>query len=159
MNTGENIFNWLTCPVVFICSKRGSEKDIMTGTAMFVSEKEPLLSISVAQGHMTERLITESGSFVLALAAESQKKLAIQVGSSRGDQLDKYHHFGIKTLSEEQGSGLVPEDSAAWMKCRVEHVHTIKGYQVILGRVENYGDLDQPPLIWRDHGFFKLTPL
>ena len=44
--------------LVFYDITASSEKrDIMTATAMFVSEKEPLLAVSVAKNHLTEKLI------------------------------------------------------------------------------------------------------
>jgi flavin reductase (DIM6/NTAB) family NADH-FMN oxidoreductase RutF len=48
MNKENNVFGWLPCSVVFVSTAHGEERDIMTATAMFVSEKEPLLMISGA---------------------------------------------------------------------------------------------------------------
>ena len=159
MKNSENVFNWLSCPVVFICTRHAEEKDIMTATAMFVSEKEPLLVISVAEGHLTARLIEASGQFIAAMASETQKKLAIQLGSTRGDKMDKYDHFKIPTIDDGQSDGLVPAESAAWLKCRVENTQSIHGYRVITGRVEAQGDLGRAPLIWQQDSFFKLAPV
>jgi flavin reductase (DIM6/NTAB) family NADH-FMN oxidoreductase RutF len=159
MTNTDNVFNWLSCPVVFICTRHGHERDIMTATAMFVSEKEPLLVVSVAEGHLTARLMEASGQFTAAMASETQQKLAIQLGSTRGDKLDKYDHFKIPTLDDDSADGLVPADSAAWLKCSVEDIHSIRGYRVITGRVEAQMDLERPPLIWQQNSFFKLAPV
>jgi flavin reductase (DIM6/NTAB) family NADH-FMN oxidoreductase RutF len=158
MKQTHNVFSWLACPVVFICTRYEKERDIMTGTAMFVSEKEPLLVVSVAQGHLTEKLIETSGRFVAAIASEDQKKLASQLGSMRGDELDKYDHFRIETLDAEQTNGLVPAESAAWLQCKVENTQTILGYRVVTGRVEAQEDLNRPPLVWHQNSYFKLAP-
>jgi flavin reductase (DIM6/NTAB) family NADH-FMN oxidoreductase RutF len=159
MTNTDNVFNWLSCPVVFICTRHGQERDIMTGTAMFVSEKEPLLVVSVAEGHLTTRLMEASEHFTVAIASETQKKLANQLGSTRGDTLDKYDYFQIPTLEDDRADGLVPADSAAWLKCRVEDTRTIHGYRMVTGRVEAQGDLGRPPLVWRQDSFFKLAPV
>jgi flavin reductase (DIM6/NTAB) family NADH-FMN oxidoreductase RutF len=159
MTNRDNVFYWLSCPVVFICTHHGRQRDIMTATAMFVSEKEPLLVVSVAQGHLTARLIEASGQFTAAIASEAQKKLAIQLGGTRGDKLDKYDHFKIATIDDEDTHGLIPEDSAAWLQCRVENTQAIRGYHVVTGRVEAQGNLNRPPLIWRQDSFFKLAPV
>ena len=158
MTKRDNVFNWLSCPVVFICTRHGRERDIMTATAMFVSEKEPLLVVSVAEGHLTARLMAASGQFTAAIASESQKKLAIQLGSTRGDKLDKYERFNIPTIADDQVDGLVPADSSAWLKCEVESTQNIRGYQVVTGRVKAQGNLDHAPLIWQQDSFFKLAP-
>jgi flavin reductase (DIM6/NTAB) family NADH-FMN oxidoreductase RutF len=159
MTAGDNVFNWMPCPVVFICTHHAEQRDIMTATAMFVSEKEPLVTVSVAQGRLTDHLMTASGRFTLAIAAASQRQLAIQLGSTRGDQVDKYSRFDIRTLPEDQGMGLVPEAAAAWMMCRVEDRQAIHGYHVVTGRVEDQGDLDRDPLIWRQGRFFATVPV
>ena len=65
MNKENNVFYWLPCSVVLVSTAHGDQHDIMTATAMFVSEKEPLLAISVAKNHLTEKLIEESGKFTL----------------------------------------------------------------------------------------------
>ena len=84
MNKENNVFYWLPCSVVFISTAHEDKRDIMTATAMFVSEKEPLLVISVAKGHLTEKLITQSGKFTIVLAGADHEKLAMQVGSAKG---------------------------------------------------------------------------
>ena len=159
MTNNDNVFHWLSCPVVFICTRHGQERDIMTATAMFVSEKEPLLVVSVAEGHLTARLMEASGKFTAAIASETQEKLAIQLGSTRGDKLDKYDHFKVATLDDDAADDLVPAQSAAWLRCSVENTQTIHGYRVVTGRVAAQKDLKRPPLIWRQNSFFKLAPV
>lgn len=46
MGKENNVFYWLPCSVVFFSTAHGEERDIMTATAMIISEKEPLLIIS-----------------------------------------------------------------------------------------------------------------
>jgi flavin reductase (DIM6/NTAB) family NADH-FMN oxidoreductase RutF len=156
MDRENNVFYWLPCSVVFVCTAHGETRDIMTATAMFVSEKEPLLAISVAQGHLTEKLINQSGNFTLVIAGNEHKQLAMQVGSIKGETADKFEKFKIPT--EETTGAPIPKDSAAWMECKVESSHEIKGYRIFIGRVVNQEDLKRPPLVWHKDGFFGLQP-
>jgi len=156
MEPDNTVFQWLPCPVVFICTAHDDRRDIMTGTAMFVSEKEPLLTVSVATSHLTDQLITASGQFIVAVAATGQTKLAIQLGSTRGDKVDKYTRFSIDTLPEDTGDGLVPKGVSVWMKCEVESSYTIKGYRVVTGRVAESSDLSHPPLVWHRDAFLSI---
>ena len=156
MDRENNVFYWLPCSVVFVCTAHGETRDIMTATAMFVSEKEPLLTISVAQGHLTEKLINQSGNFTLVIAGNEHKQLAMQVGSAKGDAGDKFEKFKIQT--EKNAGSLIPRGSAAWMECTVENSHEIKGYRIFIGRVVNQEDLKRPPLVWHKDGFFGLQP-
>lgn len=157
MSKENNVFYWLPCSVVFVSTAHEDKRDIMTATAMFVSEKEPLLVISVAQGHLTEKLIVETGKFTLIIAADDQKQLAMQVGSAKGEDLDKFERFAIKTEPGAGGTAPVPEGAAAWMECEVESSNEIKGYHLFIGRVVEQKDTGKPPLVWHMDKFFNLN--
>jgi flavin reductase (DIM6/NTAB) family NADH-FMN oxidoreductase RutF len=156
MSKENNVFYWLPCSVVFVSTAHEDERDIMTATAMFVSEKEPLLLISVARNHLTEKLINQSGKFTLVIAGEGQKELAAQVGSLKGEDIDKFEHFGIKTAIAGGSDALIPEGAAAWMACNVESSQDIKGYRLFIGRVTDQADFGTPPLVWQKDAFFSL---
>ncbi len=157
MNKQNNVFYWLPCSVVFVSTSYEDKRDIMTATAMFVSEKEPLLAISVARNHLTEKLITQSGKFTLVIAGADQQTLALQVGSAKGEDADKIERFSIKASPGTGSSALIPEGSAAWMECEVESSTEIKGYKIFMGRVVNHKDSGKPPLVWHKDAFFSLT--
>ena len=159
MTKAPEVFYWLPCAVVLVSTAHEDRRDIMTATAMFVSEKEPLLMISVAKGHLTEQLINQSGKFTLVIAGADQHKLAMQVGITKGDAADKFEKFSIPTLSEQPGTALVPEGAAAWMACTVESSQDIKGYRLFIGRVVDQHDTGNPPLIWQKDKFFGLKPI
>jgi flavin reductase (DIM6/NTAB) family NADH-FMN oxidoreductase RutF len=156
--SNEPVFNWLPCPVVFITSAHGPQRDIMTATAMFVSEKEPLLQISVAQNHLTEKLILASGRFTLVIAGHPQQELALQVGSVKGTDTDKFNRFNVPLSAAAPPDALVPEGASAWMICQVESSQQIKGYRLFIGRVVDQGAFETPPLVWRSNSFFRLKP-
>jgi len=158
MNKENNVFYWLPCSVVFVSTAHGEQRDLMTATAMFVSEKEPLLAISVAKFHLTEKLIEQSGRFTLVIAGEDQKQLAMQVGSVKGAAVDKFDKFSINSATGEPGTAVIPEGSAAWMECTVESSQEIKGYQIFIGRVVAQEDTGKAPLVWHKDGFFGLQP-
>ncbi|MGD2098098.1 MAG: flavin reductase family protein [Desulfobacterales bacterium] len=157
MSDENNVFHWLPCSVVFISTAHEDKTDIMTATAMFVSEKEPLLVISVAKGHLTEELITQSGKFTLVIAGTDQEKLAMQVGSAKGEDSNKFERFDINASPGTGSAALIPEGAAAWMECEVETTEEIKGYRLFMGRVVNQNDSGKPPLVWHKNGFFSLT--
>jgi flavin reductase (DIM6/NTAB) family NADH-FMN oxidoreductase RutF len=159
MSKENNVFYWLPCSVVFVSTAHEDKRDIMTATAMFVSEKEPLLLISVAKDHLTEKLISLSGKFTLVIAGEDHKQLAMQVGSLKGKDNDKFERFSIKALPADSGQALIPEGAAAWMECEVESTEAIKGYRLFIGRVVRQNDTGKPPLVWHKDGFFSLKQI
>lgn len=158
MNDDNNVFNWLPCSVVFLCTAHEDRRDIMTASTMCISEKEPLVIVSVAKDHLSERLINESGKFTVVIAGEDQKQLAMQLGSVKGDAVDKLEKFSIKTVAGPSNNAQVPEGSAAWMACDVEGKYDIKGYRVFIGRVTEQNDLGAAPLVWQKREFFGLHP-
>ncbi len=159
MSNENNVFYWLPCSVVFVSTAHDDKRDIMTATAMFVSEKEPLLVISVAKDHLTEKLISQSGKFTLVIAAEDQRQLAMQVGGLKGAEEDKFERFSIKASPGNSGQALIPDGAAAWMECEVESSEEIKGYRLFIGRVVNQNDTGKPPLVWHKDGFFSLNEI
>ena len=159
MDRTNEVFYWLPCTVVFVSTAHGGRRDIMTATAMFVSEKEPLVLVSVAEGRLTERLIERSGRFTLVIAAKDQRKLALKVGSSRGEEADKFERFSIATVTPPPVPEPVPRGAAAWMACEVENDQRIRGYRLFIGRVVERRDLGREPLIWQRDGFFTLSPI
>jgi len=157
MNKQDNVFYWLPCAVVFVSTAHEDKRDIMTATAMFVSEKEPLLVISVAKDHLTEQLISQSGKFTLVIAAADQRQLAMQVGSLKGAEEDKFERFSIKASPGNTSQAQIPDGAAAWMECEVENTSDIKGYRLFTGRVVDQNDTGRPPLVWHQDGFFSLN--
>ncbi len=159
MKHANDVFYWLPCTVVFVSTAHGGQRDIMTASAMFVSEKEPLVLISVAEGRLTERLIAGSGCFTLVIAGKGQRKLALQVGGSRGDKTAKFARFSIDTEEPSPGDALIPCGAAAWMACTVESSRHMEGYRLFIGRVVDSRDLGRDPLIWHRDAFFSLSPV
>lgn len=159
MDQSHRVSHWLPCAVVFISTAHGEKRDIMTATAMFVSEKENTLAISVAQDHLTAQLIKEAGSFTLVIASESQKALVWQVGGVKGDEENKFDLFSITTLPPVPGKPLIPAEAAAWLECTVLNQQEVDGYMLVLARVVDRQDLNNPPLVWHRKALFSLKQL
>ena len=159
MSTLSNPSHLLPCSVVFISTAHEQQYDIMTATAMFVSEKEPLIAVSLSKSHRTLELIKISGFFTVVIASISQKDLVPQLGSARGDEVDKFGHFSIKTLTPVPGRPRVPADAAAWLHCNVFSHHSIGEEHLVLGRVVDHKNLGNPALVWYQNELFGLKPL
>ena len=148
--------HWLVCPVTFISTQDGNERDIMTATAMFVAENENLVVVSVARGHLTEKLMEKARGFTLVVAAEDQADLALKLGSVKGQDADKFEKFKIKPVAARPGKPIVPEGSSAWMDCETAAQHESGDYLLIVAKVVDQEDLGRPPLLWQKDRFFAL---
>ena len=146
MNDERMASHWLPSSVVFVSTAHEGKRDIMTATVMFVSEKEPLVAISIAKNHLTEQLIEKSGEFILATASEAQKDLVWQLGSIKGEEY-------------QPGKALIPKGSAAWMACQVVSKQDVNGYRLVIARVVDQKDLENPPLVWQKNELFSLKTL
>lgn len=160
----KNMFkvNWssyqLPCPIVFVSTAYEGKRDIMTATAFVISENEPLLAVSLAKGHLTSRLIEGSGRFTLILASETQKELALKIGSLSGEE--KFREISFDTLTGESGKSLVPEGSSAWFECQVVTRYDVSDYHLFIGKVISQKNMNNPPLLWsKDGGFSTLKSL
>ena len=159
MNDERMASYWLPCSVAFVSTAYEGKRDIMTATAMFVSEKEPLVAISIAKNHLTDQLIEKSGEFILVIASEAQKDLVWQLGSMRGEEGDKFTRFSISALEYQPGKALIPEGSAAWMTCQVVRKQDVDDYRLVIARLVDQKDLGNPPLVWQKNELFTLKPL
>jgi len=151
--------HWLPCPVVFISTACGDQRDIMTATAMFIAEEEPLLAVSLARGHLTADLVNRAGGFALVIASVLQEKLVWQVGSMKGSEGDKFDRFAIKTLPPRPGKPLIPEDAASYAACSLLSQQAIGGYVLLVARAVEWTDLNNPPLVWHRKALFSLTAI
>lgn len=159
MDQSNVVSHWLPCPVVFVSTAHGEKRDIMTATAMFVSEKEPLVAISIAKDHLTAQLIEQAGGFTLVIASEGQKELAWQLGSVKGDEENKFKRFSITTLPPKSGKPLIPINASSWLECQVVSHQEINDYHLVIARVVDQKDLGNPPLLWQKQALFALKPL
>jgi flavin reductase (DIM6/NTAB) family NADH-FMN oxidoreductase RutF len=159
MDDREIVSHWLPCPVVFISTAFGGKRDIMTATAMFISEKEALLIVSVAKDHLTAKLIEQAKGFTLIIASQSQKHLVWELGSTRGDAGDKFSLFNINTLSSDSNKPLIPADASAWFECCVISQQEINGCSMFIARVTDQQDLGKPALVWQKQALFTLKPV
>lgn len=159
MKESHTVSHWLPCPVVFISTAYGERRDIMTATAMFISEKEPLVAISIAKDHLTAQLIEQAGGFTLVIASEGQKELAWQLGSVKGDEENKFKRFSITTLPPKLGKPLIPINASSWLECQVVSRQEVNGYFLVIARVVDQEDLGNSPLLWQKQALFLLKPL
>ncbi len=149
----------LSCPVVFISTAHEGQRDIMIATAMFVSEKDPILVISVAKGHLTSQLIAKSGGFTAIAASDSQEDLYEQLLGLRSQTGDKFKSLTISTLPTDPAKPPIPKGAAAWFECKTITKQELDNYEVIIARVTDYEDMGNPPMIWQKEGLFSVKTL
>ncbi len=149
----------LPCPVVFISTLHENQRDIMIATAMFLSEKDPLLVVSLSKGHLTSELIDKTGRFTVIAASESQEELYEQLTNVKKKEGDKFSSLSIATLPTSPSKPLIPKGSSAWFECKTLSKQEIDDYVVIIARVTDHADMGNKPIVWRNEGLFSLKAL
>jgi len=156
-NEISNVSHLLPCSVVLLSVGNGKKKDAMTATSMFVSENPPLFVVSVDRGHLTHALIEETGQFVLNIASVSQAKLAMKLGSTRGDKVDKFKKFAIETEKATVVSAPIITGSFASIECNVLTSFPVSTYTVYLASAENFKVNESlTPLVWHFNRFYSV---
>ena len=159
MDAPQPVSHWLPCPVVFISTCLGSKTDIMTATAVFISEHERLFAFSVAKDHLTAQLLEQSGEFALVIASESQRDLVGKLGGAQGKGGSKLKEFSVEILPDRYNQPEVPAGCAAWMGCQVVSRYDVLDTYLIVGKVVEEHDQGNPPLVWRNDKLFGLKTL
>jgi flavin reductase (DIM6/NTAB) family NADH-FMN oxidoreductase RutF len=147
----------LPCPAVIVTAAAGERRDAMTATAFFVAEVPPLLSLSVAEHHLTNELIEESGEFVVNLATPEQVQMVRKLGSTHGRDLDKFAEFGLGTEPSETVGAPRVIGAYACLECRVVGSHPAATYRVYTAEVSAVAVYEgRNPLLWHLGRFFSI---
>ena len=148
------------CSVVILSVGTKDKRDAMTATAMFVSEKPPLLTVSVAKHILSHDLIDRTGEFVLNVASFDQVKLAAQLGATHGAKVDKFKKFKLKTAKATHIQSPLIKDSYANLECRVITSMTAATYTVYLAEVVACQvNRESEPIAWFDNTYCSLKKL
>lgn len=147
----------LPCSVALLSVATKEKRDVMTSTAVFVSEEPPLLTVSVAKHIVSHDLIDKSGEFVVNIAATGQAQLARQLGSIHGGEIDKFEKFGVATVPAQKVAAPVIPGSYASLECKVITSFTAATYAVYLAEVVAHtSEAGLTPIVWQNNQFFAL---
>lgn len=150
----------LPCSVVLLSVATKQKKDAMTATAMFVSEDPPLVTVSVAKHIVSHELIEKAGEFVLNVASTDQVDLAKQLGSTHGEQVDKFKKFKIQIAKASKVKSPIIKDAFACLECQVITSITAATYTVYLAEVvAHHVNNKLKPIAWFDNTYFLLAPI
>jgi flavin reductase (DIM6/NTAB) family NADH-FMN oxidoreductase RutF len=147
----------LPCAVVILTVAAGGRRDAMTATAVFVSEDPPLLAVSVAEHLLTHDLIGQSGEFVVNVASPGQLEMVKALGSTHGEDVDKFDHFQVATEPSERLGAPRIAGSYACLECKVVASHMAATYRVYTAEIVAHAvDREKDPLVWHRGRYFTL---
>lgn len=141
------ITHLMPCSVTLLTVATDKERDAMTASSMCISEDPPLFVVSIHKGTLTQRLIEESGQFVLNIASTEQVKLAKKLGHEKA--ADKFKEFGIETEKATGVAAPIIKGSFASIECKVMTSFTANKFTVYMAEgVESARNEKLLPLGW-----------
>lgn len=114
-----------------------TEKSNLTAVdwSMPVSEKPPMLAISLHSGSLTLDLISASMEFVVAIPTEKMKEAVILCGTTSGKYIDKFEEAKLTAVKAKRVSAPLVLEAAANLECKVLSYNSAGDHTIILGEV------------------------
>ncbi len=149
----------LPCSVVILSAGNRRSQGAMTATAMYVSEKPPLLVVSVSKAFATYQLIEKSEAFAVNIIADDQVDLAKQFGRVHGFSVDKFSEFGIVTEPATKIAAPLIGGCFACIECKVQTAlwdvdgnHAIYVAKPVAFKMNEA----RKPMVWLNHRYFRV---
>jgi len=123
--------------VVFVISVDNENKasGMIAAWNMKCSSDPPLFAVSLSRKGYTHKLIRKSGEFVVAVPNKEIEKELMFFGTTHGDEVDKFHETGIKTLPATTVRPPLLEDATANLECQLDKEVDVGDHILFIGRV------------------------
>jgi len=140
--------------VTIVTAFRGDEVNGLTAAWVSqVSQKPPMVMVSVAPPRYTHDMIRESGCFAVNILGESGMELAKLFGFKSGKQVNKFENVEYERKST--GAPII-KDAVAYLDCRVDSEATAGDHTVFFGEVVDAGiRSDEEPMVYRIKDFWE----
>ena len=149
----------LPCSDVIISAKADNRQGAMTATAMYVSQKPPVVVVSISKVFATHKLIEMSKDFAINVIADTQLDLSKKFGRVHGYEVDKFQEFGISTESASRIGAPLISGCLSNLECQVksslwevEGNHTIYVAEVLAFKMNE----KLKPLVWLNNQYFEV---
>lgn len=149
----------LPCSVAVLTAAADGEGGAMTATAMFVSQKPPLLAVSVSKTFATYQLIEKTKEFVVNVLADRQVDLSQKFGTAHGYEVDKLKESGVKTEPATAVKAPLIAGCFANIECRVKtSVWDVEGnHAIYIAEVIGFKfDEKSSPMVWLNNKYFTV---
>ena len=144
----------LPAGVVVVSARQGDEFRGMTASSLVsISLEPPLVLVGLEREAATHTAVIETRAFNVSLLTRAQEFIADRL-SGRAPAIDPTW----RSLPHRLGSNGIPllDGSAAWLECRLVHVHAAGDHDICVGEVEAATAGAGEPLILWDRTFWTL---
>ena len=118
------------------CSCADARPNIITlAWVGVVCSEPPIVSISVRPGRHSNRLIRESGAFVVNIPREGQLRELDFCGTASGRNVDKFRALGLTPVAGTQVAAPLIEECPVNLECQVIEVKNLGAHDLFLGEI------------------------
>lgn len=103
--------------------------------SMPVSEKPPIVAISLHSGSLTLDMICASMEFVIAIPTEKMKDAVLLCGTTSGKYIDKFEEAKLTPVKAKSVSAPLVLEAAANLECKVLSYNAAGDHTLIIGEV------------------------
>jgi flavin reductase (DIM6/NTAB) family NADH-FMN oxidoreductase RutF len=144
----------LPAGVVVISARSGDEFRGLTASSLVsISLEPPMVLVGLERESATRTVVLETHAFNVSLLTRSQEFIADRF-AGRAPSID----LTWRTVPHRLGTNGIPlvEGCAAWLECRLAHVHEAGDHDICVGEVQAAAIGAGDPLILWDRTFWTL---
>lgn len=124
-------------PTVFVISKGKDDKvNVMAaGWNVKCSYNPPMMAVALSANNHTQKLVRQTGQFVLAVPSPELAKQLEYVGSVSGAVLDKLAHTNLKIQPADEIGVPLLSDARVNFECKLESAVRTGDHFLCVGRI------------------------
>ncbi len=132
----EGFFHYYPTMVVVVTTHSGDKDNAMAAAWHApISREPPFYGVSLSPKRYSHRLVLESGEFGVNFLPLEQARLIAAVGSSQGQEMDKFDAFGIAREKPLKTRVPILRDAYAAYECRVVDHKLWGDHEWIVGEI------------------------
>ena len=105
--------------IIVTASARGRDNAMTAAWHSSISLEPPLYGIAIASRRFTYQLIIESREFGINFIPSEKASLAAEIGSTSGQQIDKFERFNIKKEKTVKITAPILKDAYSAFECKL----------------------------------------
>lgn len=121
--------------VIVTCHARGKDNAMAVAWHSSVSQKPPLIGVSISPRRYTYELILEAGEFGINLLSVNKAELIAATGGSLGREVDKFQKFNLEKDQPLKTNVPILKDAYAAYECRLVDNRTYGDHEWFVGEV------------------------
>ncbi len=123
-------------PCNLVTTGNGAKRNAAPINWTMPMNNDPALILTVIEkGDYTEKLLKESGEFVINVMGESSADKVLACGRVHGDQFDKFERFGLTPVPCARVKAPYVKESVGHIECRLINQHPYDDVTIYVGSV------------------------